>query len=110
MPLSSTKDFHIREIDEHKGRGLFASRKFKRGESIYEFDYWSQALMPMHVTNHSCDPNAAFDKGGMLIALRDIDANEELTFNYLAHPLPASPWNFKCDCGVEGCVGWVKAS
>ncbi len=66
--------------------------------------------MPIHVTNHSCDPNATFDRSGMLIALRDIESGEELTYDYLAHPIPASPWDFECDCGVEKCIGWVKVT
>lgn len=110
MSLSTTDNFHIREGDPHKGRGLFASRKFVRGESIYPFDYWSQKLMPIHVTNHSCDPNAAFDESGMLTALRDIEAGEELTYDYLVHPIPASHWNFACSCGAKGCVSWVEAT
>ncbi len=66
--------------------------------------------MPIHATNHSCDPNAAFDAEGMLVALRDIAPNEEITFDYLKHPTPASPWNFACRCGSSNCVGWISAS
>ena len=77
------------------------------GESIYRFDYWSQEQMPMHMTNHSCNPNATFNEGGMLVAVRDIEQGEEITFDYMAHPIPASPWNFKCACGADGCVGWI---
>jgi hypothetical protein len=108
MPLSTTDNFYIRAGDAHKGRGLFTSRRFARGENIYRFDYWSQELMPIHVTNHSCNPNATFDEHGMLIALRDIEAGEELTYDYLLHPIPASPWNFACDCGAKECIGWVE--
>lgn len=107
MSLPSSEGFQVLPINARKGVGLFATRKFAVGEGIYRMDYWSRPQMPMHATNHSCDPNAAFDEGGMLVALREIESGEEITFDYVAHRLPASPWNFKCECGAERCVGWV---
>ncbi|HEX8559830.1 MAG TPA: SET domain-containing protein [Pyrinomonadaceae bacterium] len=107
MSPSSAEGFRALQTDSGKGRGLFATRRYGVGEAIYRLDYWSREEMPMHLTNHSCDPNASFDGGGMLVAVREIEAGEEITFDYTAHPLPASPWNFKCCCGAEACVGWV---
>lgn len=78
------------------------------GVSIYRFDYWSQAQMPIHVTNHSCEPNASFNAEGMLVALREIEPGEEITYDYVAHPIPASPWNFQCGCKAQGCLGWIN--
>ncbi len=109
MSLSSPDGFQVLPAGPRKGAGLFATRRFRAGEAIYRLDYWSRAEMPMHMTNHSCDPNAAFDGGGVLVAVREIEAGEEITYDYVAHPLPASPWNFECHCGAEGCVGWVDA-
>lgn len=108
MSLIETPNFHSKKIDDQTGYGLFASRRFEPGEDIYPFDYWSQDLMPMHLTNHSCDPNATFNEQGMLVALRAIAPNEEITYHYLHHPVPASPWNFRCTCGSENCVGWLQ--
>lgn len=105
--MSNSEGFQVLKVDSQKGVGIFATRKFDAGEAIYRMDYWSRAQMPIHVTNHSCDPNASFDEGGVLIALRVIEPGEEITYDYVAHPLPASPWNFKCGCGAERCVGWV---
>ncbi|MEW6733385.1 MAG: SET domain-containing protein [Acidobacteriota bacterium] len=110
MPLSNLIDFQIVETDNQKGVGLFTTRKFKIGEAIYRFDYWSKELMPMHVTNHSCDPNSQFNENGMLIAIRDIEKGEEITYNYLLHPTPASPWNFSCQCGSDKCIGWISVN
>jgi SET domain-containing protein len=107
MPPSSSDGYQVLRINPRKGVGLFATRKFNVGESIYRLDYWSHEQMPMHATNHSCDPNARFDEGGMLVAVREIEPGEEITYDYVAHPLPASPWNFRCDCEAEGCVGWI---
>jgi len=110
MELSTASaDFHVRDIDAQTGSGLFASREFKQGEEIYPFDYWSEEVMPMHMTNHSCDANGYFNDHGMLEATRDIHPGDEITFNYLIHRIPASPWNFKCTCGAENCIGWVDA-
>lgn len=89
---------------------MIASRAFKPGEAIYQMDYWSAEVMPMHVTNHACDANATFDEAGTLVALRAIATDEEITFNYLNNPTPASPWNFACECGAPNCTGWIKAT
>lgn len=109
MSPSNSESFRVLLVDGRKGVGLFASRKFAAGESLYRFDYWSEEQMPMHATNHSCEPNASFDEGGMLVAVRDIEPGEEITFDYRAHPIPASPWNFQCYCGAEACAGWIDA-
>lgn len=110
MAIPQSKDFYVIEDLDRKGRGLFAARPFAAGESIYPFDYWSAEITPMHMTNHSCDPNASFDDQGMLIALRKIEKDEEITYNYLRHPVPASPWNFKCMCKSESCLGWISVT
>jgi len=107
MLLLISESFEVLRAAHAKGAGLFARRKFRAGEGIYRLDYWSRAQMPIHMTNHSCDPNASFDEGGVLVALREIGPGEEITYDYVAHPLPASPWNFECGCGAEGCVGWI---
>ena len=107
MSLSGSEGFQVLRVNSQKGVGIFATRKFGAGEGIYRMDYWSREQMPIHVTNHSCDPNASFDENGVLVAVREIEPGEEITYDYVAHPLPASPWNFKCVCGARGCVGWI---
>ena len=110
MSLLNSKDTYTLDHGERKGFGLFATRGFRQGENIYQMDYWSAPLMPMHLTNHSCDPNSSFDQSGMLVALRDIAKDEEITYDYLLHPIPASPWNFECLCRSADCIGWIKAA
>lgn len=110
MSLLSTEDFRIIEDLGQKGMGLFANKEFRQGDHIYQMDYWSKPLMPMHATNHSCNPNASFNEHSMLVAVRNIAKDEEITYDYLRHPIPASPWNFKCLCQSENCVGWVISS
>jgi hypothetical protein len=65
---------------------------------------------PARFINHSCAPNceAEVEAGRiMIVALRDIPAGEELTFNYgydledyREHP---------CRCGAEECLGFIVA-
>jgi len=110
MSLANSADFHLITRNDAKERCLLASRAFSPGEAIYQLDYWSAEVMPMHVTNHSCDANATFNEAGTLVALRNIAAGEEITFNYLDNPTPASPWNFECHCGASNCIGWIHAA
>jgi SET domain len=110
MSTWSTENFEIVIRPDAKERCLFSKRVYQPGEAIYQMDYWTEEVMPMHVTNHSCDPNATFNEQGMLVALRDIPAGAEITFNYLNNPTPASPWDFACQCGSSNCIGWVKTA
>ena len=84
------------------GKGCFATRAIAAGELIGEYTGRPTSVDGTHVLwvegddgefrgidgdgvlrwlNHSSDPNVEFD-GPQLFALRDIEANEELTFHY----------------------------
>lgn len=60
--------------------------------------------------NHSCEPNCGFraeDADALtLIAVRDILAGEELTFDY-ATIARDDPWRMACACGTPHCRGTV---
>ena len=109
MQLANVSDFYIIMQSAEKGAGLFATHAFPAGADLYPMDYWSQPVMPMHATNHSCAPNAAFNEAGMLVALCDIAENKEITYDYRRTPTPASPWNFECLCKSPDCVGWLRS-
>jgi SET domain-containing protein len=65
---------------------------------------------PARLLNHSCSPNSEAQLIGetiWIIALRNIAAQEEITFNYnydlvdfREHP---------CRCGAKNCVGYIVA-
>lgn len=56
--------------------------------------------------NHSCEPNA-WIRGLELVALDDVPAGAEITFDYNATEWDmASP--FTCLCGTPSCVGTVR--
>jgi SET domain-containing protein len=52
--------------------------------------------------NHSCDPNCSKDR----IALRDIEAGEELTADYAE--FSTRDWQMECNCGESNCQKVVK--
>lgn len=69
-------------------------------------------LLPtfLQYTNHSCEPNTFFDtQKGEVIAIRNINKNEELTFFY-----PATEWlltqPFKCLCNTRNCLGRIQGA
>ena len=65
---------------------------------------------PARYLNHSCQPNceARLIRGGIwMVALRDIPAGEELTFNY---GYDLTDWrSHPCRCGAADCVGYMVA-
>jgi hypothetical protein len=63
---------------------------------------------PARLLNHSCSPNceAQFDEDRIwIIALRNIRAGEELTFNY-GFDLQDYR-DYPCQCGSADCVGFI---
>ena len=65
---------------------------------------------PARLLNHSCSPTCEAEEDDeriWIVALRDIKAGEEITFNYnydlqdyQEHP---------CRCGAPNCVGYIVA-
>jgi len=58
--------------------------------------------------NHSCDPNCHTEQSGntiWIVAIRDITAGEELTYNYeySIDDEPPEP----CHCGARNCCGYI---
>lgn len=62
-------------------------------------------------TNHSCEPNCglrASPAGFSMIALRDIAAGEELTYDYSTHQEHPQE-DMLCQCGAPTCRGVVRS-
>ena len=58
--------------------------------------------------NHSCDPNTGLSGQSALVAMREIEAGEEVCFDYAmseSHPL----FEFDCHCGSPLCRGRTSA-
>lgn len=110
-----------------KGLGIFAKRNILKDEIISEFtgprikienlgefppevvdhlfnvgaDEYLVAREPEVRTNHSCDPNAGIRKEALLVAIRNIDKDEEITFDYSM--IMDDDWEMDCMCGSPLC-------
>lgn len=113
------------------GRGVFAARRITAGEVILEFsgavlsraqvredDYHLQIDEDRYLgasgeaddyVNHSCEPNAGFAGSLRLVALRDIEADQEITWDYSCAIDEADFPGFPCRCGSIQCRGRVQS-
>lgn len=99
-----------------KGLGIFTPYPIRRGAIIWTPLFCDKNILsyPKDVveeyanvdgimqdlsifTNHSCNPNTDGES-----ALRDIPANEEITYDYRTDEFYADE-NFICECGAENC-------
>ena len=72
-------------------------------------DYFHMDVDDTRLMNHSCEPNTAdFPKENpnAIIAARDIEKDEEVTWNYLPFMNPFQVFN--CNCGSKNCVKIVR--
>jgi SET domain-containing protein len=59
-------------------------------------------------SNHSCDPNCHTEQFGntiWIVAIQDIRAGEELTYNYGYDDEDYE--NNPCNCGAQNCCGYI---
>jgi hypothetical protein len=61
---------------------------------------------PADYVNHSCDPNCGIVGSVLLVTMRDVDAGEELCFDYAMTDSDDYD-TFQCGCGTEGCRGEI---
>jgi hypothetical protein len=59
--------------------------------------------------NHSCDPNCGIVGAVLLVTLRDVDAGEELCFDYAMSDSDDYD-EFACTCGTALCRGVVTGA
>jgi hypothetical protein len=61
--------------------------------------------------NHSCNPNAGIRGQLFLVAMRAIEADEEVTFDYAMTVANAvgggPPFDMPCNCGARSCRGRI---
>ncbi len=113
-------DLFIRQ--EFNRAAVYSARSYRAGQTVLRFEplVWRSQRDPESVEHpsgghifhrllarvtHSCAPNCRVSfQHRSLIALRDIEAGEPITFDYrtteksLSHP-------FQCRCGSASCVG-----
>lgn len=119
---------------EGKGQGIFASLAILKGTKILKFagpiltttevrqldhdhfiqidkDLWlgPSGLFDDYV-NHSCNPNSALlisSSETVLIAIKDIEPDEEITFDYSPFMIDEEPIG-PCRCGSSNCRGMIE--
>ena len=121
------------EIKKSNGKGLFAKKLIKKDSIVFHFDgkigddahtnpeslqidedkFLESTSKFDDFLNHSCEPNCYIDWQNLnLVALRDIQIDEELSFDYntTGYDLINMVENcsFKCNCGSKNCIGEVR--
>ena len=121
-----------------KGWGSFATAPIIKGETVAAFGGWvmthaqleslsldrqhrsiqidadlylvsDETPEPGDMLNHSCEPNCGLAGSQILVAMRDIEPGEELSFDYAM--CDASDYDeFRCLCGTTTCRGVVSGS
>jgi SET domain-containing protein len=78
----------------------FTQRILQLDEDLYLLT--SEEPEPNDCFNHSCEPNLGFFGQIGLVAMREIEPGEELTFDYAMSD--GSPYDeFECHCGLPHC-------
>jgi SET domain-containing protein len=123
------RDVEVKRSAIH-GQGLFALRAFTAGETVLRWDlshllpkeelaslpeqervythpFDEKRVMivqpPERYVNHSCENNTVV-RDFRDVAIRDINAGEEITSDYSAD---GSGLKFRCCCGTKACRGSV---
>lgn len=121
---------YIKTSTQH-GRGVFALVPILAGEAILQFsgpyfsrsevredDYHLQVGEDLYLgasgaaddyVNHSCESNAGFRDGLVLVARRNISVDEEVTWDYSTAIDEDDFAGFACSCGAASCRGAVRS-
>jgi uncharacterized protein len=120
--------FELRETSE-KGDGIFATKSFEEGDIVMvgvikevlngNYSHASQIAKNRHVlheglvsrVNHSCDPNCGIRVNVTgahdFVALKGINVNEEINFDYAMRNYSIDYFPKKCMCGSKRCRGRI---
>ena len=70
-------------------------------ENLYFAAVSDTDIEPGDYLNHSCDPNAGIQNSIKIVAMRDIQPGEEITFDYAMSE--SRELSLECACGKENC-------
>jgi uncharacterized protein len=116
------------------GKGIFATRKIRKDEFImkiegptirwkYFFDHrvgpnWVNAGKNLwripykhsswNYINHSCQPNAGLPQRSKVVAMKDIEAGEEIVIDYSCTE-SALNWRMSCRCELVNCRKTIRS-
>lgn len=127
---STTPSLVLRDVPT-KGRGVFTTRPFAKGDEVLEFlgeicdvDDFSDLTYALQIgpreflsssggiddfVNHSCQPNSGIRNVQgriVLFALRALARDEEITFDY-STTQAGGFWEMECHCGAPTCRGRI---
>ncbi len=115
---------------QHKGWGVFTKAAIPCGARVLAMEgeqFASSAVPPESMAmqigedlwlcsdgsalddyiNHSCEPNVGFARDELaLYALREIEAGEELAWDY-STSISECDWSMDCRCGAVNCRGVI---
>lgn len=130
----------VRDTDKY-GKGVFANDDVKKGEMLAIFggyvltldeeeklpqeyrdggvqihdDYVLSSKDHIELTdyfNHRCEPNAGFNGQIFLVSMKEINKNDEISFDYAMCLFSKSDedyYSFPCECGGDKCRGNVTS-
>jgi hypothetical protein len=126
------KGMGLRIGDTDVGKGVFVTGDFAAGEELLRFrgrvidfaasvakgerecdafqigpDRYLDLEAPGVLVNHSCDPNAGVRDDLRLVALRDLEAGEEIRYDY-STTMDEDRWELVCRCGSPQCRGVIR--
>lgn len=113
-----------------KGKGVFARQDLKKGQVVvvgkptailpqrtvhsFQIDWNTHAELeePAGMINHSCSPNTGIQNnefgGYNFISLKDIQKDQEITWNYGTTEYDSLIWQSQCICGAKECKGRIR--
>jgi uncharacterized protein len=125
--MKNNQKIEVRKT-KNRGQGVFAIAPIKKDEvlakfegDIYDevFDDWTDEILDHCVQfeyekwrgadgiadkfNHSCEPNCGIKGLFTIVAMRNIEIGEELTWDYEMTENNYFNWYMKCKCGSKIC-------
>ncbi|MBI2573027.1 SET domain-containing protein-lysine N-methyltransferase [Candidatus Woesearchaeota archaeon] len=119
----------VRKTTYGAGDGIFAQAQFNPYQELFVFaeniQPWKKAThRSIHLAkdrwltpskeewgwylNHSCTPNAAFKLPNKIIALNQIQKNEEITIDY-STVVHTPKWDMECLCNSKDCRKVIRS-
>ena len=116
-----------------RGKGVYAEKRIDPGELVWDYAGAEKGIMDVPsrlwrycfqvdydryvvpekgsagwFLNHSCEPNCVIMGRTKIVALRRIEPNEEITFDYSTN-VGWEGFSMECKCGKKACRKIVKS-
>ena len=121
LGLFAVKPIRKGEIVAIKGGHIFHENEIRRMEAEsdesyiqIEDEFYIGAMNKQEVKgnklflNHSCDPNLGIRGQITFVAMRNIKAGQELTYDWAVENAWKGVWKLKCNCGAKNCRRYLR--